>query len=724
MNKSSGIMRLISAVALSILLILVFPVICLRAGPPLPDDYSPDKEAKIEALLEGELLSFGEDYVDLIDELEDVLAEFDEFFKEFGQVSIKEYEKAIQNLRASLNEEYSAESYEEMMTGLDELLEKFQELEHELADSKTNVQRKRLRNLRALEGDLEEIRKQLDEEVGDARLEYQLDSETLAEIIARAFEDARKALAEAQRAFEDKRIPGVVEVPDVPEVADLPRISQDKGLGQKYFQDALKADFDGSITQSGVVTVDSREIPVTLENTLGGVETETWNRSEVNAELTIGYREDSKKSRNLAQEIKLVLDNTPEGIKVRVAYPKDDEMANVVSSRLSVSIPRENPLRIKNSFGEVTVDDLDNNLDIRSTFSQIDVQNITGKVSITNSSGAIYLEKIDGDLDVANSFGPIEVVYIKGHTSLSNSYAPIIVDNSAGQLDITTSGVVNVDGHDGDADIRSSNGEIDLFGITGQLIAVNSFGLMQVEKVGGDAEIENSNAPTEVTNVKGQLTVSNKFAPITISDVGGKVIVKSSNGVVSVENTRAGVSIVNRFDEVSVLNVAGAVSVFNTNAPVTVTKANAQVNVVSQFGPVMVSRVTGDVKVENQNASVDLADITGATIVNTTFGLVSCENLRGSFLIGNDNGSVEMVRILGIDKDSEVRTTFGDILLELSQPASYNLSATTSYGEIDTNLPMKISSNEGVSTAQYLTKKTNPSIKLTGNNSSIKITTE
>ncbi len=725
MNNSSRTFELISVIVFATLMILAIPASYLWAGPPLPDDYSPEEETELDALLEGELLNFGEDYVDLIDELEDVLAEFEDFFEEFGQVSIKEYEKAIRTLRASLDEDYSAESYENMMLALDELLLKFEELELELSESESKLQHKRLRNLRALEDDIDDIREQLDEEVGDARLYYKLDSEALSVIITQAFKEARIAMIEAQIMFESKEPPEVPEVPEVPELPDIKHLPRGEGLARIYYEKARKANFDGSMTQSGIVTVDNRDITVELENDLGGVETETWNRSEVSAELTIGYREDSKRSRNLAQEIKLVLDHSPEAIKVRVVYPKeDDETVNIVSSFLTVSVPRENPLRIKNSFGQVIVEDLANDLDIRSNFSQIDVQRIKGNVFITNSSGAIYLEDIDGDLEITNSFAPIEAVYIKGHAELSNSYAPVIVEKSAGQLDINTSGMVAVDRHDGDAKIYSSNGEIDIFGITGKLTAVNSFGQMQVEKVGGDAEIENTNAPTEITGVKGQLVVSNKFAPITISNIGGKVTVKSSNGAVSVEEVRAGVSIINRFDEVSVSDVAGPVSVFNTNAPVTVSEVMAAVNVVNQFSPVMLSAITGDVKVENQNASVDLTDIDGAVIVNTTFGLISCENIRGSFIIGNDNGSVEMVRVIGIDKDSEVQTTFGDILLELSQLGSCNLMATTSYGEIDSDVPMKINSSGSISTGEYITGKSHPSIKLTGNNSSIKITTE
>lgn len=690
----------------------------LWAAPPLPDDYTPEKEEEYE-LYDDEIIQFSEDYVDLIEELEDVLEEFNEFFEEFGQVSIKEYTKAISKLRLTLKEEYSSKSHEGIMISLNDLLHEFESLEYELKESDSRSRHRRLRNLKALEDDLEDIREQLDDQVGDVRLRYQLDAETLSEIITRALEQADKAMEEASWVIGDDR---VFVVPPVPEPPDVP---EPKSIPQAYAGGFSRGGtFDGSMTQSGSATVDDNTTVIEVENALGGIEAETWNRSEVSVVLDIGYKENSRRSLSLAREIKLTIDKSPTTVRVHVDYPERDESINIVSSRLNISLPRSNPVSIKNSFGPVNVADLDNTLRIHSNFSTVDIQHIKSDVFIANSSGSVYAEDIGGALEITNSFAPIEAVFANGGAKLTNSYAPIMVEKSSGRLDINTSGEVTVDRHKGQVYIRSSNGRIEIFGITGDLIAINSFGTMQIEGISGNAEIENANAPIEITEVGGFLKVSNNFAPIEISDIDKEVTVRSSNGRVSIENTKAGVNVSNRFGEVSVESVTGPVTITNANDPVTVSRVFAPVTVVNQFGTVTVSGIDGSVSIENANASVNLSDIKGSSKVKTSFGLISCENLGGSFIIGNENGSVELMRVVDISTDCEVKTTFGDILLAIPQVKSYNLKATTSYGRIESDIPMNVSSSGNIYRGEYVAGKANPTITLTGNNSTIKITTE
>jgi hypothetical protein len=106
MNDIFKLARMAPTICLTALLIL-FGANMLSAGPPLPDDPTTEGDTDYESLIQDQLLRFSEDYVDLIDELEAVLDEFEEFFEEFGQTSITKYEKAVKKLRATLAERYS-----------------------------------------------------------------------------------------------------------------------------------------------------------------------------------------------------------------------------------------------------------------------------------------------------------------------------------------------------------------------------------------------------------------------------------------------------------------------------------------------------------------------------------------------------------------------------------------------------------------------------------------
>ncbi len=720
MNKRNDARTMRHLVILLAVLSFTVTASWLLAGPPLPDDRQRGSATDDEKL-EQKLLLLGERYVDLIDELEDILGEYEDFFQDYGRTSMKEYEKAIQLFRESLREQHLSDRHEEQLSAvsrtkimekLDELVDRLESIEQEL-ENKETLQSRDIRNLRSLGYDLEDVREELHENLAEVDLRMDIDSEELSRAIARAYREAARAMAEARKEHEKKR---ALPIPPVPPVVSTDQYQRLKNL--------YVTDFSATLTQQETARLDSKDITIELENPIGGITVRTWNKSEMDAVLTVGYSQGSKKSRDVAEEIKLVLKESPTLAGFLVQYPDEDgERVKIVSSLLEVSLPRANPVRISNSFGPVSVTELDNRLNVASGFSTIDLQKIKGDVTVNNSSGSVYLENITGRIDISSSFGPIEVVYLEGDAILSNSYAPTMVKKSAGRLDINTSGLVTINNHKGDADIQSSNGEMDLYAITGNLTAINSFGRVRVEDVGGDADIENANAAMEIARIGGRLTVSNKFAPISIDDVRKDVTAKSSNGPVTVNNVKGNLDIVNRFGGVTVEAVGGTVRIVNANAPVAVSDVLAPVSVVNLFGPVYIAGVAGDVEVDNQNASVDLVDIEGAAKVSTTFGLITGENLGGPFLITNNNGSVELTRVMQIPGDCEVTTTFGDIILELPKSKSFNLMAKTSGGEIECDLPLRFTSSGNISSGELIVGQASPTVKLTGRSSTIKILT-
>ncbi len=702
-------MSAIKFLTVSIILFLLTLGSPLLAAPPVPDNYTEDEEQNEKPVDEAATV-FGENLVDLIDELEAVLDEFDIFFEEFGQVSLSGMADAIKEFRQTLREEYSEEYHQEVMDQMEEVLDKLDEIKGETEEIDSRSQRKYLRRLRAFEDDLKDIGEELDDQFSDERYREILDAETLTQIINQAMHQAEKALQEAEK------IRLSLEVPDVPSVPALPYSS-------RYDSKFSALDLDASLTQSSVVTVDNDDIIIELNNHIGAVEVETWNRSSVETELTVNYSESSKKSRNLAEEIRMVTSHKDDLITIEVIYPKDKEKtANIIASKLEVSLPRSNPVEIENSFGPVSISDLQNRLTIKSNFASIDVQRIDGDVTIGNSTGPIYMEEVSGALQVSNSFAPIEAADIDGEMKLANSYAPITVKKSSGSLQISNSGVVMIHRHKGDAEIHSSNGEIEIYDIDGELNLTNSFGQVRIENVTGDVVARNANAQMEITGVGGCLEVANSFAPTYIDGVKKDVQIASSNGPITIENAQSKVTIDNSFGEVSLKTVGGPVQIDNSNASVSVSNAGGGVIVSNQFGPVYLSSIKGDVVINNKNASVDLVDISGASTVRTTFGTISGENLKGPFRINNQNGSVELVRLfLGQDDDCEVSTTFGDITIELPRPVIYNISAQTSGGEIESDLPMVITVSGNVSIGEYTGAKSAPTIILNGQNSSIDI---
>ncbi len=730
MNRSDLFQKMVTYLSLLTALVLLSTISFGQALPPLsplPDDRDLEDQAEVDSL-EDLLSGFTDDYVDLISELEVVMEEFESLFKDYGRISLKETEKSLYQLQKLLFTEYSESARQEMMIQLEVTLKNLKSVEIERDDKEQYSVRKYLRRLQAMEDDLEDIEEQLEEEFEELDELELFDDERLSNAVNRAL---KKYYKEFRRNLDDN----VVDVPRVPGTPRPPKsfpVKLRQGgiatgdvvtdpIAPPYGVYVDPGEYDDYLTRSASITVDDGDVVIALENAMGGISVSTWNRNEIQVELTIGYSDDSPQSKNRAEEIELsVFNHDGQMVIVKVHYPKNgDKVVNIVSSQLDVTLPRNNQIKIDNSFGPVSVSELDNQVLINSSFAQVEVENISGAVTLNNANGTIYVDHVSGRLTANNSFGAIEAANISGDIRLTNSYAPISTLKTIGQLDIKSSGPVTTRKHIGEAEIHSSNGDMEIYAIKGDLVAFNSFGIIRVEGVVGDADIKNSNGRMEVYKVEGALKVSNRFAPIHIEAIGQETWVECSNGEVSIENVGAEVFVSNRFGEVRINTTGGSVKVDNSGSPVTISEVRGDVEVVNQHAPVFLEDIDGDIDIENQNASIDLIGIGGESVVSTTYGLISCDRLGGPFKIHNNNGSVEMISIDNISDDCRVTTTYGEIIISLPTAGKFNLKANTSWGGIKSDFPMKISTEGSVSTGEYLSGKNSPTITLSGNNASI-----
>lgn len=722
MNRRRPLHRLTFGRAFSLATLVVWSTACLWAAPPVPEPPAPSELPA--PTIDEDVLRLGEDYLDLIKELDAVLTDFEEFYQETESPSLAGIAKSVEALRKSLKQNPTMAGRDELVEKLDDLVDRIDTVIDEADEGDSKMRRRHLRELEAFSEDLEDIRDELDSEFSEEEFVRLLDGEKMAKIFEQAARQAEKAMQMylVQQQNLDSQLlilPPGTPAPVIGRIGGADRARRD------YFIVKSRADYDDSLTQKASLAVRNRDAMIDLQNDIGGIEVRTWNRSEVSARLIIGFASGSNSSRAMAQGIHLQASDAGDGLSITVEYPEDrDETAGIVGSQLEVTVPGDNPVKIKNSFGVAAIADLHNSLAVANNFGSVEIKRVTGEVTIVSSTGGIYVEDVTGKLTATNSFGDVEVVGANGPVMLTNSYATVSIRNSSGELTIANSGAVAVAGHKGNLAVESSNGEVEISRVTGNVTASNSFGGMQIEVVSGEVTAENSSAALEIADVGGPVRATNRFGSIEISDAKASVRAESSNSDITVVRTGGDVIVVNRFGKVTVQSARGGVQIDNTNAVVEISDIQGGAVITNQFAPIVIDKVTGPVEVDNRNASVDLADIGGAVTVRTSFGEVSGERLSGPFLIDNTNGSVELTRLTGIAKDSQIRATSGDITIELPSAKGFNVDASTSWGRIQTDLPMKISSGGNTMSGVYTAGSGYPTLVLKGENASIIISTK
>jgi DUF4097 and DUF4098 domain-containing protein YvlB len=147
---------------------------------------------------------------------------------------------------------------------------------------------------------------------------------------------------------------------------------------------------------------------------------------------------------------------------------------------------------------------------------------LTGSsVTIRDSFGNLDLENLSGSLDAETSNGRIMVRDVRGIVTLKSSFGAIDAAN-------VPKGIRAVTG----------NGAITLADIGADTYAKTSFGSILAERINGNLTAENSNGSVTARNVKGDAGVTTSFAGVTLESVGGRIRVDNQNGAISVTAMR------------------------------------------------------------------------------------------------------------------------------------------------------------------------------------------
>jgi hypothetical protein len=110
-------------------------------------------------------------------------------------------------------------------------------------------------------------------------------------------------------------------------------------------------------------------------------------------------------------------------------------------------------------------------------------------------------------------------------------------------------------------------------------------------------------------------------------------------------------------------------------------------NLETSGGDVKVSGLKGNLTARTSGGDMELRDVTGDVSVKTSGGDITLENARGRVEARTSGGDVTASLARGNAKGGEIETSGGDIELRLDPAINLSLDASTSSGEVTSNLP-------------------------------------
>jgi hypothetical protein len=419
---------------------------------------------------------------------------------------------------------------------------------------------------------------------------------------------------------------------------------------------------------------------VYLEHSLGDIVIRTHAQPEVVIHADIRASAGSaEQAKEFANRVEIVVEPANSELSIRTRYPERGtsfQFGHNISYcvQYQVTIPETAPLRVRNSFGKVSVAGAKANSSILTSHGDLEFRDGRGAQRLEDSFANVRVSNNAGDVTIENSNGTVDASTIKGALSVKDRFANVTASGVAKGITIVNSnGAVQVSDSGGAGDVRSSFGDVTVHGFR------------------GDLTVNDTNGKVEAIHVEGAAELNTTFGDVRFSDVSRQASVRASNAAIQGDRIGGALTVQNSFGAVTLSDVQGALDVHSANGNVSLTNIHGAASVRTSFGAVEASNVGGLLTVENSNGVVKASNARGAQI-RTSFGAVILESIAGPVQIENQNGAVDAsINSRGACQPVIIRTSFSPLRVRIDGEASYRVNARTSFGKIRTDFPLTIS---------------------------------
>lgn len=191
--------------------------------------------------------------------------------------------------------------------------------------------------------------------------------------------------------------------------------------------------------------------------------------------------------------------------------------------------------------------------------------------------------------------------------------------------------------------------------------------------------------------------VHNSFGDITAQGIGKDLTVDNQHGDVSIKDNVGSVFVKNSFGDIDVKGVGGKLEANNQHGDIDAEMISGDADIETGFGQLEINNVSGKLIARNNYGRITAKDIKGDAQIKTSFGDIEASNIDGNAAIMDNNGEIEARELKG---NVEIRNSFGKISYRSSNIDNAEIYAKTSFGSINTDLPINVSKALNDQTAQ------------------------
>lgn len=211
--------------------------------------------------------------------------------------------------------------------------------------------------------------------------------------------------------------------------------------------------------------------------------------------------------------------------------------------------------------------------------------------------------------------------------------------------------------------------------VTGKNVRVSVDYIIKVPNDAIVGTVETSNGRVDLQGVSGNITVTASNGGIYAEDLSGRLTATTSNGRIEVDG------------------VSGGGVLTTSNAGLVVKNSGDSITATTTNGDILVEDSTGDVVLNSSDGAIRVKSLDGYVSAKTSNGAVKITGATGIVTAETSNGSLT-AEISNIQPDgTTIKTTNGSIVLYVSPDLDAAIEMKATSGEISVHPPLELTAS-------------------------------
>ncbi len=329
-------------------------------------------------------------------------------------------------------------------------------------------------------------------------------------------------------------------------------------IGGRFWGQSFSFDSQQQFTVPPGTTLD-------VENAFGAVRVTRGVDSEVRVTLRkVVYSPTQTAARTLAERIRVV--GREEAGILHLGTNRSEIEGGLggdesgFETHLEVAVPPGTPLKVHNEHGLVEAEDVDS-AKISSSFDSVRVARVAKAVEIETRHGDVVVSEVGGDLSASVRHGEIEAKTVQGTAQILVQHGDARVSDVRGLALTSAHSDVEIDGCQGDLNVKGENGDVSAKRVTGRAEVSTTFGDLDLQELGGEVRAKAGNGEVTISDAKGPVFAEASFNSVTLRRIAGAADVVVSHGGALIEDVAGDLKLRSSGDDVHVEAVTGAIEV-------------------------------------------------------------------------------------------------------------------------------------------------------------------